>query len=217
MRGGRVLLPHRSCRSNFEVERRMAFLLCASTLGLQSGVPALRPSRPRPRPVLLAADAARLVEENERLMRHATRLRGVGEEGFKARLQEARAQEAKLEARLREVTLARRALEEEAAAASPQPLARGEPSGLNVAGPAAALKRLQRLQRLQDVCERIQRLEESLLHQKSAITLSAAAAATAATAVAAAAATAATAVATGTAGAPAAAAAEPNEVSLTSS
>ena len=120
-------------------------------------------------------------------------------------MQEARTQEAKLEARLREVTLARRALEEEAAAASPQPLARGEPSGLSrlgpdVAGPpAAALKRLQRLQRLQDVCERIHRLEESLLHQDSAITLSAAAAATAATAVAAAAATAATAVA-GTAG-----------------
>ena len=195
----------------------MALVLCAWTLGLQSGVPALRPSRPRPRPVLLAADAARLIEENERLIRHATRLQGVGNEGIKARLQEARTQEAKLEARLREVTLARRALEEEAAAASPQPLARGEPSGLSrlgpdVAGPAAALKRLQRLQRLQDVCERIHRLEESLLHQDSAITLSAAAAATAATAVAAAAATAATAVA-GTAGA----AAGPNEMSLTSS
>ena len=175
----------------------MALVLCAWTLGLQSGVPALRPSRPRPRPVILAADAARLIEENERLIRHATRLQGVGNEGIKARLQEARAQEAKLEARLREVTLARRALEEEAAAASPQPLARGEPSGLSrlgpdVAGPAAALKRLQRLQRLQDVCERIHRLEESLVHQDSAITLSAAAAATAATAVAAAAATAAT-------------------------
>ena len=180
----------------------MALVLCAWTLGLQSGVPALRPSRPRPRPVLLAADAARLIEENERLIRHATRLQGVGNEGIKARLQEARAQEAKLEARLREVTLARRALEEEAAATSPQPLARGEPSGLDsglrlgpdVTGPAAALKRLQRLQRLQDVCERIHRLEESLVHQDSAITLSAAAAATAATAVAAAAATAATAV-----------------------
>ena len=50
----------------------MALVLCAWTLGLQSGVPALRPSRPRPRPVLLAADAARLIEENERLIRHAT-------------------------------------------------------------------------------------------------------------------------------------------------
>ena len=56
----------------------MALVLCAWTLGLQSGVPALRPSRPRPRPVLLAADAARLIEENERLIRHATRLQGVG-------------------------------------------------------------------------------------------------------------------------------------------
>ena len=91
-------------------------LLFPCTLGLQSGLPALRSSCARSRPVLLVVDTGRLIEENERLIRHATRLKGVGEaaEGLKARLQEARAQEAKLEARLQEVTLARRALEEEA-------------------------------------------------------------------------------------------------------
>ena len=46
-------------------------------------------------------------------MLHATRMKGMGDEGLKARLQEARVQEAKLEARLQEVALARRALEEE--------------------------------------------------------------------------------------------------------
>ena len=89
-------------------------LLFPCTLGLQSGLPALRPSRARSRPVQLVVDTTRLIEENERLIRHATRLKGVGEDGLKGRLQEARAQEAKLEARLQEVTLARRALEEEA-------------------------------------------------------------------------------------------------------
>ena len=91
-------------------------LLFPCTLGLQSGLPALRSSCARSRPVLLVVDTGRLIEENERLIRHATRLKGVGEtaEGIKGRLQEARAQEAKLEARLQEVTLARRALEEEA-------------------------------------------------------------------------------------------------------
>ena len=91
-------------------------LLFPCTLGLQSGLPALRPSRARSRPVLLVVDTGRLIEENAHLIRHATRLKGVGEaaEGIKGRLQEARAQEAKLEARLQEVTLARRALEEEA-------------------------------------------------------------------------------------------------------
>ena len=91
-------------------------LLFPCTLGLQSGLPALRSSCARSRPVLLVVDTGRLIEENERLIRHATRLKGVGEaaEGLKGRLQEARAQEAKLEARLQEVTLARRALEEEA-------------------------------------------------------------------------------------------------------
>jgi hypothetical protein len=170
----------------------MALSLWPWALGLQPGIPALTSPRARPRSALLMVDAAQLVEENERLIRFATRLKGVGEEGLKARLQEARVQEAKLEARLQEVTLARRALEEEEEeeeAGSPQPLARGEPSALrlgpDVAEPAAALKRLQRLQRLQDICERVQRLEHSLLHQGSAITLSAAAAAAAATAVAA--------------------------------
>ena len=170
----------------------MALSLWPWALGLQPGIPALTSPRARPRSALPMVDAAQLVEENERLIRFATRLKGVGEEGLKARLQEARVQEAKLEARLQEVTLARRALEEEEEeeeAGSPQPLARGEPSALrlgpDVAEPAAALKRLQRLQRLQDICERVQRLEHSLLHQGSAITLSAAAAAAAATAVAA--------------------------------
>ena len=94
----------------------MLALLCPCTLGLQAGRLRLhagpRPSRARE--VLLVVDAARLIEENERLIRFATRLKGDGEEGLKARLQEARVQEAKLEARLQEVTLARRALEEEA-------------------------------------------------------------------------------------------------------
>ena len=89
-------------------------LLWPCSLGLQAGIPTLRPSRARSRPVLLVVDAARLIEENERLIRFATRLKGDGEQGLKARLQEARVQEAKLEARLQEVTLARRALEEEA-------------------------------------------------------------------------------------------------------
>ena len=89
-------------------------LLWPCSLGLQPGIPTLRPSRARSRPVLLVVDAARLIEENERLIRFATRLKGDGEQGLKARLQEARVQEAKLEARLQEVTLARRALEEEA-------------------------------------------------------------------------------------------------------
>ena len=96
----------------------MLALLCPCTLGLQAGRLRLhagpRPSRARSRPVLLVVDAARLIEENERLIRFATRLKGDGEQGLKARLQEARVQEAKLEARLQEVTLARRALEEEA-------------------------------------------------------------------------------------------------------
>ena len=97
----------------------MLALFCPCTLGLQAGrlrLHAGRPSRARSRPVLLVVDTARLIEENERLIRFATRLKGVGEaaEGIKARLQEARVQEAKLEARLQEVTLARRALEEEA-------------------------------------------------------------------------------------------------------
>ena len=94
----------------------MLALLCPCTLGLQAGRLRLhagpRPSRARE--VLLVVDAARLIEENERLIRFATRLKGDGEQGLKARLQEARVQEAKLEARLQEVTLARRALEEEA-------------------------------------------------------------------------------------------------------